>query len=297
MDSVVEQPTTPLLSFPYRIISKEEALNDYNKLREKDASIINLSSIGNKACDFLFQKHREKTNIKGKLSHVEAWKQDKKGIIEFAKKLNDSHAKQGEKTPSMDKSLRAAIRFKYGSINQFRPMVAKYVYQRFKPKRVLDISAGWGNRLLAAMACDIDYIGIDSNKNLKGAYEKMYQMYPSQSNIQMIISNSEDVDFSTLKEYDMAFTSPPYYTLEEYEHMKKYATKEEFISEFFKPVIMNSYKHLKKGGHLVLNMPVDMKDEMVKFKIAKKINSIKMPIQNRFNDGIKRFEYIYWFKK
>ena len=185
----------------------------------------------------------------------------------------------------------------YGSVNQFRPMVAKYIYQRFKPKRVLDISAGWGNRLLAAMACDIDYIGIDSNKNLKSAYEKMYQMYPTKSNIQIIINNSENVDFSKLPEYDMIFTSPPYYTVEMYQNMKQYDSKENFVNTFFKPVVMNSYKNLKKGGYLILNMPVDMKDEMVKFKIAKRINAIKMPIQNRFSDGTKRFEYIYWFQK
>ena len=284
------------MDYPYKNITPEEALEDYNKLRETNASEITFSTIGNKACDYLFEKHRVKTSYANRLSKYDAWKVNKKKILENAQLfVNRTVARKNKNVSPAD--IRGALSLMYGSVNQFRPMVAKYIYKRFKPKRVLDISAGWGNRLLAAMACDIDYIGIDSNKNLKSAYEKMYQMYPTKSNIQIIINNSENVDFSKLPEYDMIFTSPPYYTIEMYQNMKQYESKEDFVNTFFKPVVMNSYKNLKKGGYLILNMPVDMKDEMVKFKIAKRINAIKMPIQNRFSDGTKRFEYIYWFQK
>lgn len=278
------------MSYPFRKITKEEALNDYANLQNKDAKKMTLSVIGNKACDYFFQKYRVKTKIENKkYSHLDAYKYDKENIIKFAKKLRKTNS-------PTDSDIREAIRFKYGSINQFRPMVAKYIYTKFKPKTVLDISAGWGNRLLAAMSMDINYIGIDSNTNLKKPYSEMINFYPSKSNVKIIFKKSELVDYSKY-DYDMIFSSPPYYTLEKYEKMKEYKDKEEFINEYFKPTIINSYKFLKKDGYLVMNMPKEMKDELLKFDITPKVNYIKMPIRNRFNDGIDRYEYIYWFQK
>ena len=40
------------------------------------------------------------------------------------------------------------------------------MYKKYDATRVLDFTAGWGARMVAAMALDIDYIGIDSNKSL-----------------------------------------------------------------------------------------------------------------------------------
>lgn len=278
------------MSYPFRKITKEEALNDYSNLQKESAKKMTLSIIGNKACDYFFQRYRVKTKLEtAKYSHYDAYKYDKQKIVEYAKKLRKTD------NPT-DGDIRAAIRFKYGSINQFRPMVAKHIYTKFKPTTVLDISAGWGNRLLAAMSMDINYIGIDSNTNLKTPYSKMIDFYPTNSNITMIFKKSELVDYSKY-DYDMIFSSPPYYSLEQYENMKEYENKDEFISEYFKPTIVNSYKHLKKGGFLVMNMPKEMKDDLIKFNITPKVNFIKMPIRNRFNDGVARFEYIYWFQK
>jgi len=278
------------MSYPFRKITKEEALDDYTNLQNESAKEISLSTIGNKACDYFFQKYRVKTKLEtAKYSHYDAYKYDKANIIKYAKKLRKTN------NPT-DSDIRAAIQMKYGSINQFRPMVAKHIYTKFKPTTVLDISAGWGNRLLAAMAMNINYIGIDSNTNLKTPYNGMMNFYPSESNIKIIFKKSELVDYSQYN-YDMIFSSPPYYSLEQYENMKEYNNKEEFISEYFKPTIVNSYKHLKKGGFLVMNMPEEMKTELLKFNITPKVNYIKMPIKNRFNDGVARFEYIYWFQK
>lgn len=278
------------MSYPFRKITKQEALDDYVNLQNTPAKKLNLSVIGNKACDYLFQKYRVKTKLEtAKYSHYDAYKYDKDSIINFANKI-----KTTEKPTNSD--IRAAIRFKYGSINQFRPMVAKYIYTKFKPSTVLDISSGWGNRLLAAMSMNIDYIGIDSNINLKTPYTKMINLYQSESNINIIFKRSELVDYSKF-DYDMIFTSPPYFSLEQYENMKKYTNKNDFINSYFKPTIINSYKYLKKGGYVVLNMPKEMKDELLKFNITKKIRYIKMPIQNRFNDKTQKFEYIYWFRK
>ena len=47
------------------------------------------------------------------------------------------------------------------------------MYKKYNAKKVLDFTAGWGSRMTAALAADIDYIGIDSNKSLKKGYNKI----------------------------------------------------------------------------------------------------------------------------
>jgi len=273
--------------FPYKIISKEEALNDYLKLRATNPTL-GFSREGNRATDYFFQKLRSNTAT-NKISHSDAWKLHKDKIIANAKKWSKT-----DNPTSAD--LRSAIQFQYGSICQFKPINAKFIYKKFKPNVILDISAGWGGRLLGAMSLDIDYIGIDSNKKLKPAYDKMIKLYPSNSNILMVYKKSEDVDYSKLPKYDMIFTSPPYYSLEKYEGMKEYKSNTAFMEEYFVPTIINSYNYLQPNGHLILNMPEAMLTDLLKY-FPKKFKKIKMPINNRHNDGVQKFEYIYWIQK
>jgi hypothetical protein len=276
--------------FPYKPISPEEALSDYEKLRSHKGTKLGFSLIGNKATDYFLYLHRIKVRKSNKkLSKFEAWNdsEHRDKIKKFAYRISKSGA--------YNKSdLRSALSFMYGSVNQFKPSNAVAIYNRFKPKRILDFSAGWGGRCLGAMALDIDYIGIDSNTKLKVPYRKMVELYPSNSKVRMIFQRSETVDFSKLGYYDMIFTSPPYEMLEKYNEMKDYGDK--FYDEFFIPVINGSYKYLASGGILALNMPDEMY-EVMKTLTDRKINKIKMPIQNRFSDGTKKFEWIYWLKK
>ncbi|GMF13920.1 unnamed protein product [Phytophthora lilii] len=267
-------------SFPYKLITSDEALSDYEKLRSYKESKMGFSFIGNKATDYFFYPHRIKVRTYSRrYSKFEAWNdpEHREKIRRFAKRIS----KSGEYN---DSDLRSAMQLLYGSVNQFKPSNAVAIYRRFKPKRVLDFSAGWGGRCLAAMALDIDYTGIDSNKKLKEPYRKMVEYYPSNAKVQMIFQRSEIVDFSKLGYYDMIFTSPPYEMLEKYEGMKDYVDK--FYEEFFIPVINGSYQYLASSGILALNMPNEMY-QVMKTLTNSKIRRIKMPLQNRFQEDKK----------
>ena len=50
---------------------------------------------------------------------------------------------------------------------QFPPFLAGQIYKYFDATNILDPYAGWGDRCIAAMALDINYIGIDSNTHLE----------------------------------------------------------------------------------------------------------------------------------
>ena len=47
-----------------------------------------------------------------------------------------------------DKALREALSMRSYIASQFKPESAKVIYDTFQAKRVLDFSAGWGDRLV-----------------------------------------------------------------------------------------------------------------------------------------------------
>jgi hypothetical protein len=58
---------------------------------------------------------------------------------------------------------------------QFKPSLAHGIYRLFGGARVLDISAGWGDRLAGALACDKvkRYVGFDPNRALKPGHDEV----------------------------------------------------------------------------------------------------------------------------
>lgn len=242
------------LSKEIRPITKKEAHQSYLDLKNAPCDP-GMGRAGLKALDYLFLQHRIKTRVKN-ISFYEAMRDPKKRdyldeLIYRVKKVNPDELDH----ISLQKKRYAVFQLYYGSVNQFRPLMAKWVYCLFKPKRILDFSAGWGGRCIAALSLGIPYIGIDSNASLKSAYDNLL-LYEPATPVTMIFKPSEQVDYSKFK-YDLCFTSPPYFTLEKYQNMPSY-TKETFLTQFFIPVVKNVWKHLEKNGHLVLNMPEEM---------------------------------------
>ena len=259
-------------SYPYRNITKTEAIEDFKKLREmvKKDDFNSKSVFGNRAVDYGTEKMRKQTKYRNK-SHYERWK-DKVArgkVIKFAKRLYNQKYKR-----TIDSSIRGAIELQWGSVNTMRPSAAACSYKKNKATKVLDFTAGWGARLIAAMAMDIDYTGIDANVALKPGYDKIIKTLKpySKSKVKMIFKKAETVKISKIK-YDFVFTSPPYEYLEVYENMENYEKKgekvkqpyssskikiddsEKFYDEFMIPTLKEIYKHLPKGKHICLNMP------------------------------------------
>jgi hypothetical protein len=289
-----------------RNITLKNAIQKYKKINEtKCKKTKPLSRIGLETLDHYFLDLRLKTKTRLGVSFYDAMKDDKirKHLTEKARQIY-SYKKLDTKE-ELIKHQYYIFRLYYGTVSQFRPAQALKVYCDLKPNvGILDFSCGWGGRCLAAMSLKIPYIGIDANIGLKKAYDKMIKDIEPSANVQLLFQPSETVDFSNF-DYDLIFTSPPYSLLEKYEHMPKYKTTHEFNESFFKPVVLNSWKYLKKNGHLALNMPEEMY-EYIKSELPPIKRKMKMPISNRHPDvkigmsKVKRtekFEYIYIWKK
>jgi hypothetical protein len=96
--------------------------------------------------------------------------------------------------------------------------------------------------------------------------------------------------------------------LEKYEEMPVYSCKDEFLKKFFIPVITNAWTHLKKGGHMALNMPVKMYDSVKELLPPIKTRLVMLLANKNPNDASngnvigstkkQQEEYIYvWYKE
>jgi len=248
--------------FPHIIISIDEGIEDFirlkKKIEDKDCSF-NLSYIGNKSSGTFFNQFRSEVKLK-KYSFISAWENlvERRKIIEGAYSINRVLLDKGNK--KMDaKIIHSSLRARYGTVNQFKPNIASCLYKTYNARHVVDFSAGWGDRCVAAMACGIKYTGIDTNTNLIESYNQMKATYIPYSNsneddINIIFQDSAQFNFTDL-EYDMIFTSPPYFTLEAYPNQPDYSGYEGWFENFLLPVITNSVKNLDDDGYICLNVP------------------------------------------
>ena len=84
------------------------------------------------------------------------------------------------KSPKVDKAtLRAGIGLRKYICSQFKPNVAKIIYDKHQAKTVLDFSMGWGDRLCGFFASDCaeKYIGLDPRKENHPIYNQQAEFY------------------------------------------------------------------------------------------------------------------------
>jgi SAM-dependent methyltransferase len=151
--------------------------------------------------------------------------------------------------------------------SQFRPAIAKEIYEYFGAKDVLDFSSGWGDRLAGfyAASCTESYIGIDPNPKTFEVYWKQadaYSKLTTPKKVHFINKPAEDVKLPDAI-VDMVFTSPPYFNTEIYDKssekcenqsFKRYNSVDGWLNGFMLPTLNMAYKALKPGGILAVNI-------------------------------------------
>lgn len=90
------------------------------------------------------------------------------------------------------------------------------VLKKYDIHSVLDPFAGWGERLLCCFYNNVDYFGIDINKNLENGYCHMINDF---NIVNQKVSFDDSLSFDLPDcEYDAVITCPPYFNLEDYSH-------------------------------------------------------------------------------
>lgn len=157
------------------------------------------------------------------------------------------------------------------SVSNFRPTAAAAVYHRLLPEEgggVWDMSAGFGGRLLGALACDrVDkYIGTDpSTYAMDGLREMAAELVPmaeqfGRRSLEVELHQTGSEDFVPKRNsLDVCFSSPSYFGWEHYadeptQSHKKFPTQYEWLHGFIGATLCNCAHGLKRNGILAINI-------------------------------------------
>ncbi|MFW6219596.1 MAG: hypothetical protein ACOC33_02005 [bacterium] len=160
-----------------------------------------------------------------------------------------------------DKTLRICITMRKMVASQFKPAIAKCLYELFDVEDVLDFSMGWGDRLVGALATPNlkSYTGIDPNTETHKGYKKIIETFNIHNKkLDINISCAEDFDHED-RQYDFVFTSPPYYDCERYSYdntqsWKRYKKLEDWNKNFLNKSIGNFWSNIKDNGIVAINI-------------------------------------------
>lgn len=142
------------------------------------------------------------------------------------------------------------------------------ILHHFKPKRWLDLSAGWGDRLASALiypSVEV-YTAVDPNSCLFPAYQEMINvmgMKFANKTINIYETGAEVVPSETLAQwvpegYDFIMTSPAFFDKELYaessptQSTSKFDTEELWLTEFLFKTVDKAWSLLSTGGNYVM---------------------------------------------
>ena len=315
--------------------NQTEVIMDFLRLRDSNVNYENINNyehryLGNHITDFFNEPIRHKTQNSNGVSLVDIWndKDKRKKLYEDIYSVKrqalflrgDYNHKTSQKDifkKLNDKDIRGGLQNIVISNNQFRPFVAKVVYNYFDKhmggiNTILDFSSGWGGRMVGALALDKNYIGIDPNVSLKKSYMGIMGLLKpyTKSKVEMYFQYAEDFDFSKIK-YDFVLTSPPYIKesgnlTELYENMRDY-DKDGFYYDFLLPTIYRIMYYLPDNKFCCINTHISNITILKEFLLGEEDLKIPYKTKERAGQKTKRIsgeikaerygEYIYAFKK
>ena len=174
------------------------------------------------------------------------------------------------KMPKITKNiLRTMIGLRKYICSQFKPNVAKIIYDMFKSENILDFSMGWGDRLAGFYASEHGkhYVGLDPRKENHSIYKQQSEFYQKHLGFfehdrkcDFHCSPAEDFDFTQYENhFDMVFTSPPYFSVERYSYddtqsWVRYKDINDWNKDFLQKTLGNLWCSVKKGGYLLVNI-------------------------------------------
>lgn len=180
------------------------------------------------------------------------------------------------KTADERRAQREQIYHTFNEVGQFRVTWAKAVYTVLRSllfddeqedsaatlhnMRVLDMCAGWGDRMLAALSMNAaSFIGIDPNEQLRTGYTQIISEHGDAQNHRIVYAPIESMVVDNPSSVDIAFTSPPFFDLECYAdnttqvHVR-YTTADEYWHHFFVPMLTFAHTRLKTRAVLAVHI-------------------------------------------
>lgn len=295
---IYSKPPTTYKSYPATRFKTLElkAINEYYIIKSSWDDNLELNSL----TDYFTEPCRIQCTFKKRLSPLEYWNKNRKSILDTLKKKHQQLTNH---------NLREEMYIRNKPCNNFRISVCLEVLKLFKPKKWLDISAGWGDRLLSALLYSqlntqfTLYCGVDPNPCLHPYYQEMIKTFNTIGKKEYILIKDgfETASLPDTK-FDLVFSSPPFFDLEIYStsnanSLVKYKGEDGWFNGFLMPSLYKSEEYLEQGGHLVLYMG---ESQGTKY-IPKMIELMDARMKNigmfYYTDGAKIREFFCWQKE
>lgn len=182
-------------------------------------------------------------------------------------------------------AFRASFRLGTYTATQFKPSVAKALYEKHHARNVLDTSCGWGDRLAGfyGTPCTELYVGCDPNPDVFEVYKQQCVAYErwlgseptlvehpeyfeciGNKTVKIWNLPAEDVNWNLYADtFDFYFTSPPYFETEKYatgttkvanQSWARYDSFNAWKYDFFFKVTETVWKTIKVDGYMMINI-------------------------------------------
>lgn len=197
------------------------------------------------------------------------------------------------------------------SVSNFRPTVAKYMYNIFGNNgTVWDMSCGWGGRLLGFLASNCKkYIGTEPSTLTYKGLMKIKEDYNYIGKEIEIHKIGSEIFIPEKNSLDLCFTSPPYFDTEKYSNEDtqsyiKYPTKQLWLEGFLRSAIKNCFTGLKDNRYMIINIAntkdnKDLESETIRIALEegfKLYDTYFLILSSISGKGVKK-EPIFIFKK
>ena len=194
---------------------------------------------------------------------------------EFTKGLLTTLLRRGEAITTY--TMREEFYRSVKECTQFKPSLVVSMIKLLRGTRMLDFSAGWGDRLIGAMAAGIErYVAVDPNLDLKPGHDAMIRAFAPASPGKPAPGLSPEERFSVIYSpfqtavipdgatFDLVFTSPPFFDFEIYTHTNGQSCKdfpgfEEWMVHFLYVSLEKAWGVLDVGGHMAIHITDIMK--------------------------------------
>lgn len=265
---------------PYTPYTLEEISEEYKKLKEFDTSVLKtdeeyyikhpIEEKWNKPMGIMWKMNNTGNKCSNYFQQVSRFKSDSSVAygVEFTWNNNQLlrrtlNALWTLKIDRVNYSTLVTIMQLRGYIpSQFKPVVAKALYDYYEAENVFDMSMGWGDRLCGFSASKHGkyYYGTDPNTSTFPDYKRQIEFY-DEKNIEYDIHNlpAESLTSEPKHKIDLGFTSPPYFSKEKYSEDKnqsyiKYPLFRDWLEQFLFKAIDYQWKHIKSGGTMIVNI-------------------------------------------
>jgi hypothetical protein len=253
--------------FPNYEIEKYDKSNELNKLIKFDEQAIysdkDLKQTMH-SCGFLWTYFPHWVDVRCGdeiNSLIDNWNDDNK-LKTLIKKTYKWQLKHGNGVFTINRIRQnSKVYLNKQSVSNFRPTVAKYIYNTFGNGGVVwDMSSGWGGRLFGFLSSNCKkYIGTEPSTLTYEGLNKIKEDYKYiDKDIELLKIGSEDY-IPKENSLDLCFTSPPYFNTEKYSNEDtqsyiKFPNESDWLNGYLKQTIHNCYAGLKQNGYMIINI-------------------------------------------